>query len=157
MQPNVESPSRFAAAGAPDDRPEDVGGQGARVSKASAGRVLIVEDNWLVALEMEAALLDANYAVLGIAVSSAEAVAACERERPDFVLMDIRLHGRTDGVDAAVMIRERFDIPSIFVSAHDDAETRSRAEAAKPLGWIVKPFPSTELIKRIESFRRAAK
>lgn len=110
-------------------------------------RVLIVEDNWLVAVEMEATLEDAGYAVVGIAVSAEEAVQASEAERPDLVLMDIRLLGPRDGVDAAVEIRERFGIGSIFVSAHDDAEIRARAKAARPLGWIVKPVTSNELIR----------
>jgi CheY-like chemotaxis protein len=116
-------------------------------------RVLIVEDNWLVAVEAEASLLEAGYVVLGIAVSAEEAVALCEAERPDFVLMDIRLRGDSDGVQAAVEIRARFGIPSVFVSAHDDPETQARAGAAKPLGWIVKPVSGPELIKRVESLR----
>lgn len=110
-------------------------------------RVLIVEDNWLVAVEMEAALEDAGYTVVGIAVSAEEAVEACKADGPDVVLMDIRLLGPRDGVDAAVEIRERFGIGSIFVSAHDDPDIRARAATARPLGWIVKPVTSGELIR----------
>lgn len=116
-------------------------------------RVLIVEDNWLVALEMEAALEDAGYAVVAIAVSAEEAIQACMTEVPDLVLMDIRLLGPRDGVDTAVEIRERFGIGSIFVSAHDDASTRARAQVARPLGWIVKPVTSSELIRSVAELR----
>lgn len=116
-------------------------------------RVLIVEDNWLVALEMEATLEDAGYVVVAIAVSAEEAVQACMTELPDLVLMDIRLLGPRDGVDAAVEIRERFGIGSIFVSAHDDASIRARAQAAQPLGWIVKPVTSSELIRSVADLR----
>jgi CheY-like chemotaxis protein len=117
------------------------------------GRVLIVEDNWLVAIDMEATLRDAGYVVLGIAVSGAEAVELCESEPPDIVLMDIRLQGGSDGIEAAVEIRQRFDIPSIIVSAHDDPETRARAEPARPLGWIVKPIPGPELVRRLQHLK----
>lgn len=120
---------------------------------AAPERVLIVEDNWLVAVEMEATLEDAGYTVVGIAVSAEEAVQACKAERPDLVLMDIRLLGPRDGIDAAVEIRERFGIGSIFVSAHDDAEVRARAEAARPLGWIVKPVTGRELIRSLAALR----
>jgi two-component system, response regulator PdtaR len=115
----------------------------------SPERVLVVEDNWLVAVEMEATLEDAGYEVVGIAVSAEEAVQACNAERPDLVLMDIRLLGPRDGIDAALEIRERFGIGSIFVSAHDDADVRMRAETARPLGWIVKPVTGRELIRSL--------
>lgn len=121
----------------------------ARDAQAVQERVLIVEDNWLVALEMEAALEEAGYAVVGLAVSAEEAVQACTSEAPDLVLMDIRLIGRRDGIDAAIEIRQRFGIGSIFVSAHDDDDVRARAEAAEPLGWIVKPVTSLELIRSL--------
>lgn len=131
---------------------------GRRLDHGGSGgnRVLVVEDNWLVATETEAVLADAGYFVLGIAVTAAEAVSLCELHRPDFVLMDIRLRGRGDGIDAAIEIRDRFDIPSIFVSAHDDPHTLARAEAARPLGWIVKPTPGGALVDRIESLRRTS-
>lgn len=115
----------------------------------TARRVLIVEDNWLVAVEMEAALEDAGYEVVGVAVSAEEAVQTCNAKHPDLVLMDIRLLGPRDGVDAAIEIRDRFGIGSIFVSAHDDGDVRARAEAARPLGWIVKPVTSSELIRSL--------
>lgn len=121
-----------------------------------AARVLIVEDNWLVAVEMQATLEEAGYAVLGIAVSAEEAVDACVPELPDLVLMDIRLLGPRDGVDAALEIRERFGIGSIFVSAHDDANVRARAAAARPLGWIVKPVSAVELIRSIAELSNGA-
>lgn len=115
---------------------------------------MIVEDNWLVALEVEAALLDGGFAVAGIAVNSAEAFSLCETERPSLILMDIRLQGGDDGIGAALNIRSQFGIPVIFVSAHDDPETRAQAEAARPLGWIVKPVSGQELVEQIGQIRR---
>jgi two-component system, response regulator PdtaR len=148
--PHLTSGGDASAPGAPPS-----GQENERIfSGPVTGRLLIVEDNWVVAIEMEAALLDAGYDVLGIAVSANEAVDVCDRERPDMVLMDIRLQGGSDGVAAAVEIRERFGISSVFVSAHDDPETRARAAAAKPLGWIPKPVTSSELIKRLAGLKR---
>lgn len=136
--------------GAPGSRP---GADGTDHVQTPA-RVLIVEDNWLVAVEMESSLEQAGYAVVGIAVSADEAIQACDDERPDLVLMDIRLLGPRDGVDTAIEIRERFDIGSIFVSAHSDADVRARAERARPLDWIVKPLTSGQLIRALEELSR---
>ncbi|HEX2018780.1 MAG TPA: response regulator [Aurantimonas sp.] len=118
-------------------------------------RILIVEDNWLIAIEWQAALEAAGYEVFGPAVSAEEAMAVSEDELPDFVLMDIRLLGGSDGVDAAIRIRSHLQIPAIFVSAHDEPETRERALAAKPLGWITKPVVATRLPEMIRQMKMA--
>ena len=80
-----------------------------------------------------------------------EAIELAGRVRPNLVLMDIRLANNSDGVAAAIEIRQRFDIPSLFVSAHDDPIMRSRAEAAHPLGFIEKPFSPESLALAIEA------
>lgn len=103
-------------------------------------RVLIVEDEMFVAMDIEAAVLRAGHKVVGFAGTAERAVELADEMRPDLVLMDIRLLGDRDGVDAAIEIRERFDIPSLIVSAYSDAETRARAAPARPLGFIPKPF-----------------
>ncbi|HYZ64992.1 MAG TPA: response regulator [Acetobacteraceae bacterium] len=102
-------------------------------------RVLITEDNWLIANEWRAEFELAGYVVTEIAVSADEVERACAQTRPDFVLMDIRLLGARDGVDAALAIRRALGTRSVFISAHDDAATHARGELAEPLGWIVKP------------------
>lgn len=145
------SPYRFAASGgesSPPPRPlEREGG-----AEFPFGRhVLITEDNWLIASEWEAALVEAGYCVTGIAVSADEALASCDEDPPDFVLMDIRLLGERDGIDVAVELRERCDLGSIFVSAHDDPETRQRAAPARPLGWIAKPFVAVRIAELIRN------
>lgn len=113
--------------------------------------VLVVEDNWLVSLELEAALVDAGYRVCAIAVSADEALDACETMGPDLILMDIRLLGDRDGVDAAIEARRRFDIPTVFLSAHDDAHIRERAADARPLAWLSKPMTPDHVIACLES------
>ena len=103
-------------------------------------RILIVEDEMFVALDIEAAVNKAGHRVVGFAGTAERAVTLADEMRPDLVLMDIRLPGDRDGVDAAIEIRQRFDIPSLLISGYADAETRARAEPAQPLGFIGKPF-----------------
>lgn len=110
-------------------------------------RILVVEDDYLVALQAEAVLLDAGFEVVGVAASAEEAVALAARERPAVALMDIRLAGGRDGIDAAVEIFRNSGIRSIFATAHTDARTRARAAAAEPLGWLPKPYTSESLVE----------
>jgi CheY-like chemotaxis protein len=92
-------------------------------------RILIVEDQYFVAIDSEATLHGAGFECVGLATTAKQAVDMAEREQPDLVLMDIRLASRTDGVDAAVVIYERLGIRSIFCSAHADGQVRLAREA----------------------------
>ncbi len=84
-----------------------------------------------------------GYSVCGIADTAEDAIAAAERDRPDIVMMDIRLRGIQDGIDAAAAIRARFGIRAVFMSAFGDPDTRRRAEDCQPFGFVKKPyFPS---------------
>jgi CheY-like chemotaxis protein len=113
----------------------------------SRGRVLIVEDEYFVALDIEDALSSVGFAIVGIATTAEEAVKVAEVEKPDMVLMDIRLAGARDGIEAAAEIRNRLGIPSLFATAHSDAGTRARGnEAASPLGWLTKPYTGGEVV-----------
>lgn len=112
------------------------------------GRVLIVEDEYFVALDTEDALSAAGFTVVGMAATADEAIALAGAERPDVVLMDIRLAGPRDGIAAAAEIRRRFGIPSLFATAHADAATRARGDgAATPLGWLAKPYTQREVVE----------
>lgn len=113
----------------------------------AAPRILVVEDDYLVALQAEADLVDAGFEVVGVAASAAEAVALAARERPTVALMDIRLAGGSDGIDAAVEIFRNNGIRSIFATAHTDARTQARAAEAEPLGWLAKPYTSESLVE----------
>ena len=117
-------------------------------------RVLIAEDEWLVAMEIEATLEDAGYAVVGLAASADEAVRMAEVHRPDLLVMDIRLKGRRDGVDAAFELNGRLGLRCLFVSAYSDDPMRARAQAANPLGWISKPFSARQLLDALEAALR---
>jgi DNA-binding NarL/FixJ family response regulator len=113
------------------------------------GPILIVEDDFLVALQIEAALGDAGYAVAGNAASAEEAFHMVEARRPVLALMDIRLAGRMDGVDAALNLFRAHGLRCIFATAHHDAETRARAAPAQPLGWLQKPYTMPALVAAV--------
>lgn len=117
-------------------------------------RILVVEDEFLVSMEIEAALQSAGYVVAGVATSYEEAVALAGATDPDLVLMDIRLRGAKDGIDAAIEIKRRFGLQCVFVSAHVDELTRERGQAANPLGWISKPFVSQRLLDTVRAALR---
>lgn len=113
--------------------------------------ILIVDDELWAALDMEWVVRKLRHEVVGPAATAEEAIELAEQARPDLVLMDIRLADDSDGVAAAVEIRRRFDIPSLFVSAHGDPTTRKRAIAARPSGFIEKPFTPEALALAIEA------
>ena len=108
-------------------------------------RVMVVEDEFFISLRIKELLEALGHIVVAIAVSADEAVNIAEVERPDVVLMDIRLIGARDGIDAAEEIRRRFGIGSIFVTANSDPQTRQRAQAVQPLGFLEKPLTEQRL------------
>jgi DNA-binding NarL/FixJ family response regulator len=125
-----------------------------RPSPASSPCILLVEDDFLVSMEMETGLEEAGYEVAGIAATAEDAVALAAERRPALVVMDIRLAGDRDGVDAALEIYRTLGIRSIFASAHGDAGTRARAAEAQPLGWVAKPYRVETLVKAVEEALR---
>src|SRR3954470_4985585 len=103
-------------------------------------RVLVVEDEMLIALGLELTVQGFGHRVCALAATAEEAVAEAGQHRPDIVLMDICLGQGSNGIAAACEIRRRFDIPAIFISASLDSGTAETAQAARPLGFIAKPF-----------------
>ena len=108
-------------------------------------RLLIVEDEALIAEETADRLTRMGYQVLGIADTGAEAIAMAQALQPDLVLMDIRLKGAMTGIEAAEQIYQNQQIPIIFASAHSDRETLQRAQINAQFGYIVKPFREHDL------------
>ena len=137
-------------------QPVETPGAGERPARAPGPCVLLVEDDFLVSMEMETGLEEAGYEVAGIAATAEDAVALAAERRPALVVMDIRLAGDRDGVDAALEIYRTLGIRSIFASAHGDAGTRARAEAAQPLGWVAKPYRVETLLAAVEEALREA-
>jgi CheY-like chemotaxis protein len=109
------------------------------------GRILIVEDEVLVAWMTRETLQEAGFDVVGVAADHPAAVDAALAQRPDLVLMDIRLAGGTSGISAAIEIFEKTGIRAIFVTA-TGAGKKLRAEPAQPLGWLAKPYDPSHLV-----------
>jgi len=107
--------------------------------------VLLVEDDAIVALDLEQALRRLGYGIAGHAVSGEEAVEIAQRNPPDLLLMDVDLPGAIDGIEAARRIRTALDIPVIFLTGHSDSRTLARAMSAEPFGYLVKPFHARDL------------
>jgi PAS domain S-box-containing protein len=120
------------------------------VSGEARRSILVVEDEAVVAEDLQHRLGELGYEVAGWAASGEDAVRLAAEAHPDLVLMDIRIRGELDGIEAAHAIRERADIPVIFVTAFADADTLARAKAVEPLGYIVKPFSDRDLETSIE-------
>jgi two-component system, NtrC family, response regulator AtoC len=111
----------------------------------ASARIMVVEDEQITAADLEDMLTGLGYAVTAVVASGEEALRQAAEEPPDLVLMDIRLKGRCDGIETALQLRQRFDIPVIYLTAHADQETLNRAKLAEPLGYLVKPFQDTDL------------
>jgi len=113
-------------------------------------RILIVEDERITAEDLRDILAGLGYTVTASVSTGAEAIAQAEATRPDLALMDIRIKGAMDGAETASVLRERFNIPVVYLTAHADGATVSRAKSAEPLGYIAKPFRERELHASIE-------
>jgi PAS domain S-box-containing protein len=116
----------------------------------AAARIIVVEDEAVVAANLQARLQSVGYDVLAVIESGERAVALVGELHPDLVLMDIRLAGKLDGIAAAAQIAERFDVPVIYLTAYTDEETVRRARLTAPYGYVLKPFDVREVLTSIE-------
>lgn len=112
--------------------------------------LLIVEDEVLVAMDIKARLTKMGYQVVDVASRGIEAVDKALYLRPDLVLMDINLKDEIDGVEAAIRIRDQYDVPVIFCTAYSNEDTLERAKVSEPYGYVLKPFDNRELEINIE-------
>ena len=113
-------------------------------------KILIVEDEGVVAADLENRLTKLGYAVSGVAASGAEAIQEASKTKPDLVLMDIMLAGEIDGIQAAEEIRRRFLVPLIYLTANSNRKILERAKITEPLGYLLKPFMESELQANVE-------
>lgn len=113
-------------------------------------RILVVEDESVVAKDIQWSLKGLGYAICGWASSGEEAIQKARDLRPDLVLMDVVLKGEMDGIQASEHIRKNFNIPVIYLTAYADEHTLQRAKVTEPFGYILKPFEERELHTTLE-------
>ncbi len=113
-------------------------------------KILIVEDESIVAFDLKRLLLTMSYEVLDIVTSGEKAVKIALEEKPDLIIMDIMLNGAITGVVAAGRIKEKTNIPLIYLTAYADTETLKNAKVTEPYGYLLKPFDEKVLISTIE-------
>lgn len=119
----------------------------------SALNILIVEDEFLVAADIEESLVSLGYKVQNCVASGLGAIAEVEKNLPDIILMDIVLKGEMNGIEAATIINQKHNVPIIYLTANADIGTVEKAKVSLPYGYIIKPFTEKELHTNIEIAR----
>jgi two-component system, response regulator PdtaR len=122
----------------------------ARVEPAVTQSILIVEDEALIASYIREVLEESGFLVAGVASSGIEALTVAAGSRPDLALVDIKLTGPMDGIEVAQLLRARFNVPSIFLTGLVDPVTVARARAARPLGFLEKPFRPSQVFNALQ-------
>ncbi len=119
-------------------------------SPAVPTQIMIVEDDFLISIQMEEALRTAGFEVT-LASSSEEALQIAGGQTPALAVMDVRLPGTLDGVDTALEMFKTYGLRSIFSTAHSDPEIRARAAPALPIAWLIKPYTMASLVAAVQS------
>jgi CheY-like chemotaxis protein len=113
-------------------------------------KILVVEDEMIIAAKISMQLTNLGYEVTGILPRGEQAVLHVEENTPDIVLLDINLKGRLDGIETALQIQRQRDIPIIYLTANGDEATFNRAKSTRPYAFISKPFKQLDLQRAIE-------
>jgi DNA-binding NarL/FixJ family response regulator len=116
-------------------------------------KVLIVEDDPINSISMREVLTLIGLKVAGVAASVNDALCLAENTRPDLAFFDVRLAGRRDGIEGALILRERLGLPVVFVTSQIDAQTTARATEVEPVAYLTKPVGSRDLIEAVQKAR----
>ena len=116
----------------------------------SGEKILLVEDDDIIARVEDWRLKNLGYSVCGRATNGAEAMELVADKKPDVILMDINIKGDIDGIETTKRIKKIYNIPVIYVTSHSDGATLERAKETKPDGFIIKPFDDNDLRVAIE-------
>lgn len=108
-------------------------------------KILIIEDEPIIAMDIKSYLRKLEYQVVGVAYNSEKALDMIYTRQPDLVLLDISIEGTKDGIEIATIINEKYDIPFLYLTSHSDQTTLERATETKPYGYLVKPFDEQDL------------
>ena len=153
MQSNISLiPSRRPLSwhGSVHSAPADEGGASGTQSE-NGDRILVVEDDLLIASQMEAALTDAGFQIAGTASTGKEALQLAHAQSPTLVVMDIRLAGDLDGIETALELFRLHGVRCIFATAYSDQDGQRRVAPAAPLGWLQKPYPMASLTAKVRA------
>ena len=112
--------------------------------------ILVVEDESIVAKDIQQSLKKLGYEVLGVCSTGEDAMEKAEQIKPGLILMDIMLKGEISGIEAADFVKQKLNIPVIFLTAYADSSTLSKAKVTEPYGYIIKPFKEIDLQTNIE-------
>ena len=121
------------------------------VKEKAAARILIVEDEGILAEDLGLSLENLGYLVTGKVSTGREAVKLAEKLRPDLILMDIKLQGDIDGIEAADRIRTRLDIPVVYLTGYAEEDVSERAKRTEPYGYLGKPISLSELRSTLDT------
>ncbi len=113
-------------------------------------KLVIVEDEAIIAEDLSDILQTNGYEVCGIARTFTKAIDLLDRHQPDIILLDIQIKGEKDGVDLAHKIKDAYHLPYVFISSHSDSSTVKRASSVNPYGYLVKPFDDDDVLVAIE-------
>ena len=113
-------------------------------------RILIVEDEMIIAEDIKRSLLNYDYGITDKVTSGAKALASIKKDQPDLILMDIKIEGELDGIDTTSKIAQYFTIPVVYLTANADQATLERAKNTNPYGYLVKPFEEIDLNATIQ-------
>jgi len=116
----------------------------------AANNIVVVEDESIVSKDIQQSLKKLGYTVVGAAATGEKAIELVDEFEPDLVLMDIMLKGQMSGIDAAGVIKQRHNIPVIYLTAYADENTLSKAKVTEPYGYIIKPFKEVDIHTSIE-------
>ena len=127
------------------------------VPEGKPTKVLIVEDEALIALSLRDMLTLVGFEVVGIAARVSDALTIAQNTTPDVALLDVRLAGKRDGIEGAVQLRRILDIPFLFMTAQCDEDTRARAAFLNPAGYLLKPVHAEQIVAALQKALPAAK
>ena len=113
-------------------------------------KVLIVDDDAVVAVTMQQLLTLVDFDVVGVAAAVSDALCLAENTHPDLAIFAVDLAGRRDGIEGAAILRDTLGLPVVFVTAHGDLATRTRAAAVEPVAYLDKPVHPRHLIRAVE-------
>ena len=113
-------------------------------------RILIVEDEYVAAANLEECLLTSGYIVTEIIPDGETAITKIEQNKPDLVMMDIKLNGKLSGTETAAIVRTRFNVPVIYLTAYSEVSIMKQVRLSDPYGYLNKPFRENELLMAVE-------